>query len=193
MKTIKNTLLLLILFIVFSLPSNSQTTSLNLTIDGPDQDNKYSLNEVIRFGNLDHLGFISFGGDFTGARSKYLGSIDFLDDDFKGVLYEFNPITGGNNEFSHPNATLAIKINSPTNWQLSVYAQVSGQPLVGVDQLLFKEDDQREYKPFTPSPQIVSRGNSGIHHKYYDLALRIDRNDNPGRYVWQITYVLVAY
>ena len=182
-----------ILFMVFSVYSFSQTPFLNLTIDGSDQDNEYSSTEVVRFGDLDHLGFTGFGGDFPGSRAKYLGSTDFLEEGFKGVLYEFNPITGGNNEFSHPNSTLAIKINSPVNWQLSVYAQVSGHPSIGVDQLLFKEDDQREYIPLTPSPQIISRGSSGVFHKFFDLALRIDPKDKPGRYMWQITYVLVAY
>jgi hypothetical protein len=177
----------------FAMLYSSQEPFLHISLDGPDIDLEYSLNEPIRLGEIDHLGSISLDSDFIGIQTRFPGSRDFYSKDYKGVLYEFSPHTGGNNEFSHPNASLAIKIKSPGNWQLSVSARVEGNPTVGVDQLLFKQDEQREYTPFTPSPQVIARGVPGIFHLFYDLALRIDRNDKPGLYVWHITYDIITY
>jgi len=178
---------------LFVMLCRSQEPFLHLSLDGPDIDREYSLNEPIRLGEIDHLGSISLDSDFIGVRTRFPGSSDFYSKEYKGVIYEFSPLTGGNNEFSHPNASLAIKIKSPGNWQLSVSARVDGHPTVGVDQLLFKQDDQREYTPFTPSPQVIARGDPGNYHIFYDLALRIDRDDKPGQYVWQITYDIITY
>jgi len=166
---------------------------MQLSIDGPGMDSRYGFNKTIRLGTLSQLGFPGLAGDFPGKRSRPLGSDDISDDNFKGVFYEFSPLTGGNNEFSHPNSSLAVRVDSPANWQLSVSARVSGDPSVVVDQLLFKPDEQREYTPFTPAPQVIARGNPGTYHLFYDLALRLDLDDNPGVYLLQITYDLVAY
>ena len=170
-----------------------QKPSLHLSVDGPDMDNEYGIDESVQFGELDHLGISRLSGDIMAVQSRPLGNADFFKEDFKGVVYEFSPLTGGNNEFFHPNATLAVKINSPGNWQLSVSAYVEGDPSVGVDQLMIKEDNQKHYAPFTPSPQVISRGTPGTNHRFYDLALRIDRGDKPGEYIWRITYMLVNY
>jgi hypothetical protein len=185
--------IIIIMIITGPFYSYTQQPFLQLSVDGPDMDNQYSLEESIHLGELDHLGNIRLEGDFLGVKSRPLGSADFSSDDFKGVIYEFSPLTGGNNEFSHPNASLAVKITGPANWQLSISAYVNGDPGVSVDQLMFKEDSQKEYTPFTPSPQIIYRGNPGTYHLFYDLALRIDRTDRPGKYLWQITYMLVTY
>lgn len=182
-----------ILLMVFSDLLLAREPFLHLSIDGPDPDNDYSLDELIRFGELDHLGTTRLRGDFLSIQSRPLGNADFFNVDFKGVIYEFSPLTGGNNEFFHPNAALAVKIKSPANWQLSIFAYVEGDPTVGVDQLMVKEDNQKQYSPFTPSPQVISRGNPGTYHLFYDLALRIDRNDRPGKYIWRITYMIINY
>jgi hypothetical protein len=190
------TITLVALIIIATIaPSYSypQQPFLQLSVDGPDLDNEYSIEESVRLGELDHLGTISPGGDLLAVQSRPLGSADFFSDDFKGVIYEFSPLTGGNNEFLHPNATLAVKIDSPANWQLSVSAYVEGDSTMGVDQLMIKEDNQKQYTPFTPSPQVISRGNQGTYYLFYDLALRIDRNDRPGKYLWRITYMIINY
>jgi len=173
--------------------SYAQEPFMQLSLDGPGMDSQYGLNKTIRHGTFSQLGFSALAGDFPAKRSRLLGSDDISDDAFKGVLYEFSPLTGGNNEFSHPNSSLAVKVNSPVNWQLSVSARVGGDPSVVVDQLLFKQDEQREYTPFTPAPQVVARGSAGAYLLFYDLALRIDPDDKPGVYVLQINYDLVAY
>lgn len=173
--------------------SYAQETYMQLTLDGPGMDSNYGLQKTIRLGTLNRLGSSTLAGDFPAKRSRLLGSDDISDDEFKGVLYEFSPLTGGNNEFSHPNSSLAVKVNSPGNWQLIVSARVVGDPSVVVDQLLFKQDEQREYTPFTPAPQVIARGGKGTYLLFYDLALRIDLDDKPGVYVLQITYDLVAY
>ena len=170
-----------------------QELILQLAVDGPDMDNEYSLDESVQLGELDHLGTSQLGGDIQTVQSRPLGSPDFFSEDFKGVIYEFSPLTGGNNEFFHPNAALAVKISSPGPWQLTISAHVEGDPSVGVDQLMIKEDNQKQYTPFTPSPQVISRGTSGTYYLFYDLALRIDRDDRPGKYLWQITYMLINY
>jgi hypothetical protein len=187
------TLVAVIIIVMISFYSYPQQLFLHLSVDGPDMDNEYSIDESVRFGELDHLGTTRLGGDILAVQSRPLGSADFFSEDFKGVIYEFSPLTAGNNEFFHPNATLAVKINSPANWQLSISAYVEGDPTVGVDQLMIKEDNQKQYTPFTPSPQVISRGNPGTYHLFYDLALRIDRSDKPGKYIWRITYMLVNY
>ena len=189
--------LLLITFIVslvvFSVFSYAQEPFMQLFVDGPGIESQYNLNKTIRLGTLNHLGLPALAGDFPGKRIRLLGGDHMSDDEFKGVLYEFSPLTGGNNEFSHPNSSLAVKVNSRVNWQLTVSARVTGDPSVVVDQLLFKQDEQREYTPFTPAPQVVARGNPGIYHLFYDLALRIDLEDKPGVYALEISYDLVAY
>ena len=185
--------LVIIIVTIASLYSYPQQPFLRLSVDGPDMDNEYSIDESVRLGELDHLGTTRPGGDMLAVQSRPLGNADFFSDNFKGVVYEFSPLTGGNNEFLHPNASLAVKIESPANWQLSVSAYVEGDPTVGVDQLMIKEDNQKQYTPFTPSPQVISRGNPGTYHLFYDLALRVDRNDRPGNYLWRITYMIINY
>ncbi len=170
-----------------------QEPALHLSLDGPDMDDEYSLHETLHLGQVNHLGTIGPESDSMNTRSHALGSADFFRDEFKGVLYEFSAPTGSNTEHFHPNALLTVKVKSPAPWQLSVSAFLNGDSTMEVDQLMFKKDEEREYTPFLPSPQVISRGNSGTYHLFYDLALRIDRDDRPGRYVWQITYVLVAY
>jgi len=189
MKRIPLVMSYLVLLAVFSY---AQAPFMQLEVDGPDLDSHYGPNKTIRLGTLSHLGLPGLAGDFPGKQSRVLGG-DIDSDAFKAVLYELSPLTGGNNEFSHPNASLAVKVNSPVNWQLCVSARVNGDPSVVVDQLLFKSDEQREYTPFTPAPQVIARGSAGIYHLFYDLALRIDPEDKPGIYVVQITYDLVAY
>ncbi|MCX6579708.1 MAG: hypothetical protein NT166_05935 [Candidatus Aminicenantes bacterium] len=173
--------------------SQEPSSSMQLTLDGPDMDSGYGLQKTIRLGTLSQRGSSALAGDFPAKRSRLLGGDDISDDDFKGVLYEFSPLTGGNNEFTHPNSSLALKVNSPVNWQLIVSARVNGDPSVVVDQLLFKQDEQREYTPFTPAPQVIARGSAGAYLLFFDLALRIDSDDKPGVYVVQINYDLVAY
>lgn len=189
--------LLLITIIVslalFSVFSYAQEPFMQLFVDGPGMESQYNLNKTIRLGTLNHLGLPALAGDFPGKRIRLLGGDHISDDEFRGVLYEFTPLTGGNNEFSHPNSSLAIKVNSPTNWQLTISARVTGDPSVVVDQLLFKQDEQREYSPFTPAPQVIARGNPGVYLLFYDLALRIDLEDKPGVYSLQISCDLVAY
>lgn len=185
-----------LIFIFLSLlfiPVHPQKFVLQLSIDGPDLNNEYGTEELIRLGEFDHIGSLSYGGDIIGIRGKMLGNPEFFSKRFKGVLYELSPISGGNNEFIHPNAVLAIKVVSPHSWELIVSAMVRGDSSVTVDQLKFKQDDQSEYIPFTPSPHMVSRGGEGTYNLFYDLALMIERNDKPGTYVWQINYVLVTY
>lgn len=181
------------MFPVFPMFSYSQEPFMQLSVDGPGIDNEYNLNKTIRLGTLSQLGLPTMVGDFPGKRIRLLGSDEINGDDFKGVLYEFSPLTGGNNEFSHPNSSLAVKVQSPANWQLSMSARVTGDPSVVVDQLLFKQDEQLEYTPLTPAPQVIARGNPGIYYLFYDLALRVDLDDKPGVYSLQITYDLVAY
>ncbi len=171
----------------------SQQFTLTLSLDGPDPDDRFGPFELIRFGQMDHLGTTSYGGDFAGARARKLGSLQLFDEKFQGVLYEFSPNTGGNNPLSHRNASIALKVESPGSWQLSVSVQRHGDPSLRVDQLLFKEDRQREYVPFTPAPQTIAQGGRGIHHLYYDFALRIEPDDMPGNYGWQIIYVIIEY
>jgi len=183
----------IILFLVSLAGFSYAQDFMQLSVDGPGLDSHYSSNKTIRLGTLSHLGLPGLAGDFPGKLSRVLGSNDITGDDFKVVLYEFSPLTGGNNEYSHPNTSLAVKVNSPVNWQLCVSARVNGDPSVVVDQLLFKPDEQRDYTPFTPAPQVIARGSPGIYHLFYDLALRIDPDDKPGVYVVQITYDLVAY
>lgn len=189
----KSKLLVISFLVSLAVLSYSQESYMQLSLDGPGMDSNYGLNKTIRLGTLSQLGFSALAGDFPAKRSRLLGSDDISDDDFKGVLYEFSPLTGGNNEFSHPNSSLAVKVNSPVNWQLTVSARVNGDPSVVVDQLLFKQDEQREYTPFTPAPQVIARGSQGTYLLFFDLALRIDLDDKPGIYVLQITYDLVAY
>jgi hypothetical protein len=183
--------IILLLTMGISLFPQQEKKELSLSIDGSDSDNEYSLSEVIQLGSLDHLG-MNFGGDFPYVKGRTLGGETIFDQSFKGVMYEFTPLTGGNNKFIHPNSALSIRVESPGNWQLSVSALVSGHPSVSVDQLLYKEDKQREYTPLTPSFQVTSRDIAGIHHLFYDLALRLDENDKPGEYNWQITFILVS-
>ncbi len=170
-----------------------QQFSLMLSLDGPDPDDTYGPLELIRFGQLDHLGSSISGGDFSGVRARRLGSQHLFDEKFEGVLYEFTPNTGGNNPLNHKNATIALKIESPGSWQLSVSAQAHGDPSMRVDQLLYKEDRQREYTPFTAVSQTITQGGSGIHHLFYDFALKVEPDDLPGNYSWQIIYVIIEY
>ncbi len=188
----KNKILVILLLVSLAVLSYSRDSYMQLSLDGPDMGSYYGLNKTIRLGTLSQLGFSTLTGDFPVKHSRPLGSDDISDGDFKGMLYEFSPLTGGNNEFSHPNSSLAVKVNSPVNWQLSVSARINGDPSVVVDQLLFKQDEQREYTPFTPAPQVIARGNPGTNQLFYDLALRIDLEDKPGAYLVQITYDLVA-
>lgn len=189
----KNKLPFIALLVSLALFSQGQEPVMQLSLDGPGMDGQYNLNQTIRLGTLSQLGLPTLAGDFPGKRIRPLGSDEINNDDFKGVLYEFSPLTGGNNEFSHPNSSLAIKVDSPTNWQLSVSARVTGDPSVVIDQLLFKQDEQRDYTPFTPAPRVIARGSQGTYHLFYDLALRIDLDDKPGAYAVQISYDLVAY
>ena len=180
-----------IIFIFISFLSlNAEELFLQLLIDGPDPDNEFTIAEVIDFGKIDAWGSMSVGGNFTGLTGKPLGASYFDDINCKGAIYEFSPQTGGNTEFSHPNSTIAIKIQSPTRCQLSVSAQISGDPSIEVGQLCFKEDSQTEYIPFTNNPQVIANGGPGTYCLYYDLALKIEFNDKPGIYSWQITYTL---
>lgn len=190
--TMKRKLLVIVFLLFLAGLSYGQDQYMQLTLDGPDMDSGFGLQKTIRLGTLNRLGASTLAGDFPAKRSRLLGSDDIGDDNFRGVLYEFSPLTGGNNEFSHPNSSLAVKVNSPVNWQLIVSARVVGDPSVVVDQLLFKQDEQREYTPFTPAPQVVARGSKGTYLLFFDLALRIDLDDKPGVYVVQITYDLVA-
>ena len=183
---------LVILFLVSAVGFSYGQDFMQLSVDGPGLDSHYGLDKTIRLGTLSHLGLPGVGGDFPARQSRVLGG-DIDSDAFKAVLYEFSPLTGGNNEYSHPNTSLAVKVNSPVNWQLCVSARVIGDPSVTVDQLLFKPDEQREYTPFTPAPQVIARGSQGIYHLFYDLALRIDPEDKPGHYFVQINFDLVAF
>lgn len=170
-----------------------QQHALTLSLDGPDPDHRFGPFELIRFGQMDHLGTTISGGDFPGARARRLGSMNIFDESFQGALYEFSPNTGGNNPLSHRNASMAVKVESPGSWQLSVSAQKHGDPSVRTEQLMFKEDRQREYTPFTEVSQTISRGGGGIHYLYYDFAFRVEPNDEPGNYGWQIIYVIIEY
>ncbi|MCU0285716.1 MAG: hypothetical protein MUF15_04885 [Acidobacteria bacterium] len=183
-------------FVSLALFSYSQEMFMQLTVDGPGLDSTFDSTTTIRLGSLgirDFGGYREIIGDFPGKRTRMLGSDEIASDNFKGLLYEFSPLSGGNNEFSHPNSSLAIKVNSPSNWQLVVSARVTGDPSVVIDQLLFKQDEQTEYIPFTPAPQVIARGNPGVYYLFYDIALRIDLEDKAGIYGLQITYDLVAY
>ncbi len=184
---------LIIIFIFFSITVDSEETGFQLLIDGPDPDSEYTIAEAINFGKIDPWGSMSIGGNFSGLMGKPLGAPDFDDVNCKGAIYEFSPETGGNIEFDHPNSTLAIKIVSPTKWQLSVSAQVNGHPSISVDQLCFKEDSEIEYIPFTTTPQVIASGQPGIFYLYYDLALKLEFKDKPGNYSWQITYILSSF
>jgi hypothetical protein len=170
-----------------------QQYTLTLSLDGPDPDDRYGPFELIRFGQMDHLGTTIYGSDFAGAQGRRLGSMNIFDDSYQGALYEFSPNTGGNNPLTHRNASLAIKVESPGSWQLAVSVQKHGDPSVRTDQLLFKEDRQREYTPFSQASRTIARGGGGIHHLYYDLALRVEPDDEPGNYGWQIIYVIIEY
>jgi|Deesub1362A_J573_1020465.scaffolds.fasta_scaffold00058_16 hypothetical protein len=185
--------LLIIVFIFFNTtlnPQNSRETGFQLLIDGPDPDNEYTITEAINFGKIDPWGSMSIGGNFSGLMGRPLGASSFDDVNCKGAIYEFSPQTGGNSEFYHPNSTIAIKIHSSTRWQLSVSAQIIGDPSIEVGQLWFKEDSETEYTPFTNNPQIIANGQPGTFYLYYDLALMIEFDDKPGNYSWQITFLL---
>ena len=169
---------------------DSQETGFLLLVDGPDPDNEYTIAEAINFGKIDPFGSMSIGGNFSGILGKPLGANDFDDMNCKGAIYEFSPQTGGNTEFYHPNSTLAIKIQSPSRWQLSVSAKISGNPSIEIGQLCFKEDSETEYIPFTDNPQVIASGQPGTFYLYYDLALKIEFDDKPGNYAWQITFIL---
>lgn len=179
-----------IFFSSFSNPQDSKETGIQLLIDGPDPDNEYTITEAINFGKIDPWGSMSIGGNFSGIMGKPLGSNDFDDINCKGAIYEFSPQTGGNTEFYHPNSTIAIKIQSPSRWQLSVSAQIIGDPSIEIGQLCFKEDSETEYIPFTENPQIIASGQPGTFYLYYDLALKIEFDDKPGNYSWQIIFIL---
>lgn len=184
---------LLAFFLVCFGPLPGQQHTLSLSLDGPDPDDRYSAFELIRFGRMDHLGTTIYGSDFAGAQGRRLGSVNIFDDSYRGALYEFSPNTGGNNPLSHRNASLAVKVESPGSWQLAVSVQKHGHPSVRTDQLLFKEDRQWEYTPFSQASRTIARGGAGIHHLYYDLALRVEPDDEPGNYGWQIIYVIIEY
>ncbi len=148
---------------------------------------------IIHFGKLSPIGYPIAGGDFSGRQARELSMYQADLQVNKSVTYEFTPASGGNSERSHPNATLAVRVVSPASWQLSVSAQVNGDPSVTVDQLSFKEDAQTAYIPFTLHPQPAGSGPAGTFLLFYDLALRVDSDDRPGSYSWSITYTLSAY
>jgi len=164
-----------------------------LSIDGPDPDNIFSYAETIHFGKIDSWGSLSMGGDFMNIMGKPLGAQNVDDINCKGSMYELSPETGGNTENYHPNSTIAIKVISPSRWQLSATAYISGHSSVDVGQLCFKEDSETEYIPFTTHPQVIKSGESGTYVLYYDLGIKVEFDDRPGSYSWQITYTLSSY